>query len=162
MSSPNSPDGSAGDEDRAIVAHQLGREPRPFRVAARCPFGSPSVVENQKRRDMPTRFWITCKSLDAAIARVEAVGGVRQAQKELGEPAIEEVHEAHRARHGNRVAGIREGGYVKCLHAFMALHLAGDIQNPVAEWTLDRLEKPYPPDTCCSRKTGNSICAKLP
>jgi hypothetical protein len=50
------------------------------------------------------------------------------------------------------VAGVRDGGYVKCLHAFTALHLAGDIKNPVAEWTLDRLEKPYPDAACCSPK----------
>ena len=139
-------------EDRTIVARQLGRTPRPFRVAARCPFGAPSVVENEKRRDMPTRFWITCNTLDAAIARVEAAGGVRQAQEELGEPAIEKIHDTHRSRHGGRVAGIREGGYVKCLHAFTALHLAGDIENPIAEWTLERLDKPYPKNACCSRE----------
>jgi hypothetical protein len=101
---------------------------------------------------MPTRFWITCRSLDAAIARVEATGGVRQAQEEVGEARIEEIHQKHTARHGGRVAGVRDGGYVKCLHAFTALHLAGDIKNPVAEWTLDRLEKPYPDAACCSPK----------
>lgn len=138
--------------DLATVARQLGREPRAFRVAARCPFGEPSVVENEKSRDMPTRFWITCKSLDAAIARVEATGGVRQSQEEVGEPAIEEIHEAHRSRHGSRVAGIREGGYVKCLHAFTALHLAGDIENFIAAWTLERLDHPYPENACCSRE----------
>ncbi|MEJ7820009.1 MAG: DUF501 domain-containing protein [Rubrobacteraceae bacterium] len=138
--------------DRATVARQLGREPRAFRVAARCPFGEPSVVENEKSRDMPTRFWITCNSLDAAIARVEATGGVRQAQEDVGESAIEEIHEAHRSRHGGRVAGVREGGYVKCLHAFTALQLAGDIENPIAGWTLERLDRPFPENACCSHK----------
>lgn len=133
------------------MGRQLGRAPRAFRVAARCPFGEPSVVENEKSRDMPTRFWITCNSLDAAIARVEATGGVRHAQEEVGEPAIEEIHQAHQARHGGRVAGVREGGYIKCLHAFTALQLAGDLENPVARWTLERLEAPYTEDACCSR-----------
>ncbi len=149
MSSPSS-DGT--DEDWAIVTRQLGRKPRPFRVAARCPFGAPSVIENEKSRNMPTRFWITCPSLDTAIARIEATGGVRQAQEDVGEPAIEEIHEAHRSSHGNRVAGIRAGGYVKCLHAFTALHLAEDLENSIARWTLDRLEKPYPDAACCSRE----------
>ncbi len=99
---------------------------------------------------MPTRFWITCPHLDTAIARVEATGGVRAAQKEVGDDTVQEIHEQHRALYGNRVAGVREGGYVKCLHAFTALHLSGSIPNPVAEWTLERLEGMYPEDGCCT------------
>ena len=126
--------------DREAVARQLGREPQSFRVAARCPFGLPSVVENEPSRNMPTRFWLTCPHLDKAIARVEAAGGVREAQEVVGEATVQEIHEEHRARYGTRVAGVREGGYVKCLHAFTALHLSGVIQNPVGEWTLDQLK----------------------
>ena len=100
---------------------------------------------------MPTTFWVTCPALDTAIARVEAAGGVRQAQRDVGEETVEAVHEDHQARFGTRVAGIREGGYVKCLHAFTALHLSGAIPNPVAEWTLERLGKPYPEGSCCTR-----------
>ena len=137
--------------DREAVARQLGRDPKPFLVADRCPFGLPSVIENEQAREMPTRFWITCPSLDAAIARVESTGGVRQAQEEIGKDAVEETHEKHRVSYGNRVAGVREGGYVKCLHAFTALHLSGAIQNPVAEWTLQRLQDPYPENFCCSK-----------
>src|SRR5215210_5594654 len=102
-------------EDYAAVARQLGREPRPFRVAARCPFGMPSVIENERSRNMPTSFWITCKTLDAAIARIESTGGVREAQEHLGEEVIEETHTTHKSTYGTRVAGVREGGYVKCL-----------------------------------------------
>lgn len=136
--------------DRQTVARQLGRNPRPFRVAARCPFGLPSVIENESTREMPTRFWITCPHLDAAIARVEATGSVRQAQEAIGEEAVDKIHEQHRARYGNRVAGVRDGGYVKCLHAFTALHLSGALPNPVARWTLGRLQNPYPESSCCS------------
>jgi uncharacterized protein len=137
--------------DRAAVTRQLGREPRPFAVAARCPFGLPSVIENAPDRDMPTRFWVTCPFLVAAISRIESTGGVREAQEEVGEREIAHIHERHEALYGNRVAGIRESGNVKCLHAFTALHLAHGIPNPVAEWTLARLEDPYPSDGCCSR-----------
>lgn len=137
-------------KDRAVVARQLGRSPRPFRVAARCPFGLPSVIENQRSRNMPTSFWITCSSLDRAIARVESSGGVRAAAEELGEERIEETHAEHLSRYGSRVAGVREGGYIKCLHAFTALHLSGALPNGVAEWTLQRLESPYPRDACCA------------
>lgn len=136
--------------DREAIARQLGRDPKPFRVAARCPFGLPSVIENERRRSMPTSFWITCPALDSAIARVESAGGVRQVQEALGEATVETIHEEHRSRYGNRVAGVREGGYVKCLHAFTALHLADAIQNPVAEWTLENIEDPYPRAHCCT------------
>ncbi|MGH3087598.1 MAG: DUF501 domain-containing protein [Rubrobacteraceae bacterium] len=137
-------------KDHEAVRRQLGREPRPFEVAARCPFGLPSVIENEKSRNMPTTFWLTCPSLDRAIARIESAGGVRRAQKEVGEKTVEEIHARHLERFGSRVAGVREGGYVKCLHAFTALHLSGSIPNAVAQWTLSRLESSYPEDGCCT------------
>lgn len=137
-------------EDRAAVRRQLGREPKPFSVAARCPHGKPSVIENEPSLVMPTRFWVTCSSLAADISRLEATGGVRAAQEELGTAPVEETHAKHERLYGNRVAGIRDGGYVKCLHAFTALHLAdGGIPNPVAEWTLERLQSPYA-EGCCT------------
>src|SRR5688572_15910923 len=133
-------------KDYDTVARQLGRRPRPFRVAARCPFGVPSVIQNEQTRDMPTSFWVTCPSLVAAISRVESTGGVREAREAVAEAAVEEIHTAHRSRYGTRVAGVRDGarGSVKCLHAFMALQISGAIPNPVAEWTLRRLGHPYP------------------
>lgn len=143
--------------DREAVARQLGRDPKPFAVAARCPFGAPSVIESEHARNMPTTFWLTCPSLDAAIARIESVGGVRQAQEELGESVVEEIHKAHLERFGSRVAGVREGGYIKCLHAFTALHLSGELPNPVAEWTLSRLERPYPEDGCCTNRGEKTV-----
>ena len=139
-------------KDLEAVARQLGRTPRPFRVAARCPFGLPSVIENERTREMPTSFWVTCPSLVAAISRVESTGGVREAQEAVGRGAIEGIHDEHRSRYGTRVAGVRDGatGSVKCLHAFTALHVPGVIPNPIAEWTLGRLGNPYPNDRCCT------------
>jgi uncharacterized protein len=144
--------------DSDAVFRQLGRPPQPFRVVARCPFGMPSVIENERTRKMPTSFWVTCPSLDKAIARVESAGGVRAAQEAVGEEAVEEIHAEHLARYGSRVAGVRgeAGGHVKCLHAFTALHLSGAIPNAIAEWTIGRLGNPYPEDACCTaqeRKT---------
>ncbi|MDQ3864219.1 MAG: DUF501 domain-containing protein [Actinomycetota bacterium] len=138
-------------KDYDAVAWQLGRGPRPFRVAAHCPFGLPSVIENEQTREMPTSFWVTCPSLVAAISRVESTGGVRRAQEAVGEATVEEIHSAHRSRYGTRVAGVRKEAYgsVKCLHAFTALHISGAIPNPVAEWTLGRLKDPYPEGHCC-------------
>ena len=144
--------------DSDAVSRQLGRPPEPFRVAARCPFGMPSVIENERTRKMPTSFWVTCPSLDKAISRVESAGGVRAAQEAVGEEAVEEIHAEHLARYGSRVAGVRgeAGGHVKCLHAFTALHLSGAIPNAIAEWTIGRLGNPHPEDACCTaqgRKT---------
>jgi hypothetical protein len=99
---------------------------------------------------MPTSFWVTCPSLDKTIARLESAGGVRVAQEEIGEEMVEEIHAQHLARYESRVAGVRDGGHVKCLHAFTAIHLSGAIPNPVAQWTLRRLENPYPADGCCT------------
>ncbi len=142
--------GAISSDDRAVVRRQLGRDPRPFEVAARCPYGKPSVIENEPSRSMPTRFWVTCASLAADISRIEAEGGVRAAQEEIGAAPVEETHAEHERLYGNRVAGIRDGGYVKCLHAFTALHLAdGGIPNPVAEWTLERLQRPHA-EGCCT------------
>lgn len=144
-------------KDYDAVARQLRREPRAFRVAARCPFGLPSVIENERTREMPTTFWATCPSLVAAISRVESTGGVREAREVLGEAKIEKVHDEHRSRYGTRVAGVREEakGSVKCLHAFTALHISGAIPNPVAEWTLGRIGNPYPEDRCCTAGETN-------
>ncbi len=100
---------------------------------------------------MPTSFWVTCPSLVAEISRVESTGGVRAAEKALGEGTVEGVHEGHLDRYGTRVAGVGgPGGHVKCLHAFTALHLSGAMPNAVAEWTLRRLERPYPEQRCCT------------
>lgn len=143
-------------DDHEAVARQLGRPPRPFRVAARCPFGVPSVIENERARNMPTSFWITCPSLDRAISRLESAGGVRAAGEEVGEETVEEIHSQHLTRYGTRVAGVREGGYVKCLHAFTALHLSGAIPNAIAEWTLQRLENPYPQGACCTTQVSQT------
>jgi hypothetical protein len=75
---------------------------------------------------------------------------VRAAQEEVGDEKVEEIHAEHLAHYGTRVAGVRGGAHVKCLHAFTALHLSGAIPNSVAEWTLERLRDPYPKDACCS------------
>ena len=100
---------------------------------------------------MPTSFWVTCPSLDKAISRLESAGGVRAASEQVGEGTVGEIHAQHLARYGTRVAGVGgSGDHVKCLHAFTALHLSGAIPNRVAEWTIERLEKPYPEDACCT------------
>src|SRR5439155_13704650 len=75
-------------DDRAIVERQLGRQPRAFRrVAVRCPFGFPAVTEQSPYDDrgepFPTTYYLTCPQLVAAVARIEAAGGVERWSREL-------------------------------------------------------------------------------
>jgi uncharacterized protein len=69
--------------DRELVERQLGRPPRAFRrVVVRCPFGTPAVTEqsayDENGEPFPTTYWVTCRYLVAAIARLEAAGGVER------------------------------------------------------------------------------------
>ncbi|MHB8469878.1 MAG: DUF501 domain-containing protein, partial [Gaiellaceae bacterium] len=93
-------------EDRALVARQIGREPRAFRrVAVRCPFGRPAVTE-QRPYDangdpFPTTYYVTCRHLVAAISRLEAAGGVERWTATVnGDPVLADslaaAHEAQR------------------------------------------------------------------
>jgi hypothetical protein len=89
-------------EDRQLVALQLGRRPRAFRrVAARCPSGGPAVTEQFAYDDagvpFPTTYYVTCRHLVAAIARLEAAGGVERWSAEVArDPAL-----AHSLELGN-------------------------------------------------------------
>ena len=82
------------DADRAVVAQQLGREPRAFRrVAVRCPFGRPAVTEQSPYspdgEPFPTTYYVTCRHLVAAISRLEADSGVERWTRAAAEdPAL--------------------------------------------------------------------------
>ncbi|MDQ3670905.1 MAG: DUF501 domain-containing protein, partial [Actinomycetota bacterium] len=70
-------------DDRAVVARQLGRDPRALRrVVVRCPHGLPAVTEQDPYdsggHPFPTTYYLTCPSLVAALARIEAAGGVER------------------------------------------------------------------------------------
>jgi hypothetical protein len=137
-------------EDRAVVARQLGREPRAFRrVVVRCPFGRPAVTEQEPYDDagepFPTTYWLTCPHLVAAVARIEAAGGVeRWSRAAADDPALwssreradtEQRHvrrELADGRSGNDdgaslglgIGGSGRHGSLKCLHAHAAYALA--------------------------------------
>jgi hypothetical protein len=124
-------------DDREIVERQLGRPPRAFRrVAVRCPFGLPAVTEqapfDAAGTPFPTQFWLTCPHLGAAIARVEAAGGVERwtaaaaADPEL-RASLARAHAEQRALRPELPGGIggaSRGGSLKCLHAHAAFALA--------------------------------------
>jgi len=75
-----------------MVARQLGREPRAFRrVVTRCPYGLPAVTEQSpydaNGEPFPTTYYLTCTYLVAALARLEAAGGVERWSRLVGEDA---------------------------------------------------------------------------
>lgn len=162
-------------DERAIVARQLGRSPRAFgRVVFRCPFGLPAVTEQMpydiRGEPFPTTFYVTCPHLVAAIARLEAAGGVERwsdvasADAALGESlerATEEQRRIRRCLAGTDrgsdggaslelgIGGSRNPAHLKCLHAHVAFALA----NPgyeLGDRILAEVEAPWPADGCCS------------
>jgi hypothetical protein len=161
-------------DDRAIVEAQLGRPPRAFRsVAARCPFGSPAVTEqhpyDDHDRPFPTTYYLTCRHLVAAIARVEAAGGVeRWSRRATDDPllagslasASEMQRTIRRQLVGEQplgdggasldlgIGGSRSGGSLKCLHAHAAFALARPGYL-LGERILAEVEPLWPTDRCC-------------
>jgi uncharacterized protein len=160
-------------DDRALVERQLGRPPRAFRrVAARCPFGRPAVTEQHPYDDagdpFPTTYYLTCSYLVAAIARLEAAGGVERWSAEVErdpelaadlERATEEQRRIRRelaAGATGRDAGssldLGIGGSanprrLKCLHA----HAAYALANPgyeLGERILAEVEPRWPAQCC--------------
>ena len=149
-------------DDLAVVERQLGRPPRAFRrVAVRCPYGAPAVVEQEpfdrEGKPFPTQFWLTCRHLAAAIARIEARGGVERwtlaAASDSGLAAsLEEAHAEQRALRPELPGGIggaTRGGSLKCLHAHAAFALArpGYV---LGDAILAEAEPLWPQSGCCA------------
>jgi len=141
-------------DDEEAVAALLGRDPGgDFIVVVRAPDGAPVVIENQPfLRDgtpMPTRYWLVDPALRAEVGRLEASGGVREAERQVDKAALAECHRRYAVvrdaeipaewkgpRPSGGVGGTREG--VKCLHAHLAWWLAGG-DDPVGAWVAQRL-----------------------
>jgi hypothetical protein len=150
------------DSDRAVVEQQLGRPPRAFRrVVVRCPFGRPAVTEQTAYDDagepFPTTYWITCRSLVAAISRLEAGGGVERWSRAAAEDpelsrSLERANDEQRALRPELDLGIggarRDAGSLKCLHAHVAFALARPGYE-LGERILEELD-PLWPDVCCT------------
>jgi uncharacterized protein len=137
-------------DDRDLVALQLGREPRAFRrVAARCPHGAPAVTEQEPYdRDgapFPTMYYLTCRTLVAAVSRVEAAGGVERLTELLArddplrDDHVRATEQQRLIRRGlapsvspvdggasldTGIGGSRNPAQLKCLHAHAAFALA--------------------------------------
>jgi hypothetical protein len=142
------------DDDRAAVAQLLGRPPQgSYEVVVRTLARAPVVIRNSPLLDdgtpMPTRYWLIGREEVVGVGRLEAAGGVRQAQAEVDPAQVSEAHDRYAAerdalipagfagpRPTGGVGGTRRG--VKCLHAHLAWYLAGG-PDPVGEWTADKL-----------------------
>jgi len=142
-------------EDRDAIRALLGREPTAeFEVVVRRRAGGPVVIRNAPfTRDgtpMPTRYWLVDPEWNRAVGRLEAAGGVDDAERSVDPEALARAHAAYAAerdasipadvigpRPSAGVAGTRLG--VKCLHAHVAWRLAGG-DDPVGDWTLVRLD----------------------
>jgi uncharacterized protein len=162
------------DADRAVVARQLGREPRTLRrVAVRCPFGAPAVTEQSPYdaagEPFPTTYYLTCRHLVTAVSRVEAAGGVERwtaaarAEPDLAASLAAGDDEQRRLRRelaggetgsdggaslAYGIGGSRRSGSLKCLHAHAAFALARPGYE-LGERILAELE-PRWPERCCS------------
>ena len=162
-------------DDLAVVARQLGRQPRAFRrVVVRCPYGLPVVTEQApydvNGEPFPTTYYLTCSYLVAALARLEAAGGVERWSRAAVEDAVLAASLASATDDQRRIrrelAGKAEesdggaplelgiGGagtpeHLKCLHAHAAYALArpGYI---LGERILAEIQPPWPVAECCS------------
>lgn len=146
----------ATDDDRRHVIELIGREPMgEFQVVVRNTMGAPVVLRNAPLLDdgtpMPTLYWLVGAREVTEVGRLEAAGGVDEAEAAVGLDTIEEIHaryaatrdaliplshEGHRPSGG--VGGTKRG--VKCLHAHYAHFLAGG-DDAVGAWVHERLTR---------------------
>ncbi|MCB0878409.1 MAG: DUF501 domain-containing protein [Thermoleophilia bacterium] len=154
--------------DRAIVAGQIGREPRAMAgVSARCPFGLPAATHqapvDDSGRPFPTAFYLTCPHLVKQIDRLEAAGGVRRYEQLLEDDddlraATMRSHERHAAvdDRGANIAASSNPMHPKCLHAHAAFELAmGD--HPLGRRVLAEAEPIWCDDARCTSLAAGAV-----
>ena len=154
-------------DDGRVVSWQLGRPARPFRrVAVRCPHGYPAVTEQAPfgadGKPFPTTYYLTCPWLVAAIARLEAEGGVeRWSEAAKADPVLREsLARADREQRELRpeldvgIGGTRSPGNLKCLHAHAAFALARPGYE-LGERILAEVDERWCPDARCAQAHEN-------
>ena len=143
---------SAADLD--AVRERLGRVPdTEFEVVVRDGEGPPLVIRNAPLtgagEPMPTRYWLVDPELNRRVGRIEAAGGVRDAEAAVDPAALAQAHARYAAErdaaipadhrgprpHGG-VGGTARGA--KCLHAHYAWYLAGG-DDPIGAWVAEQL-----------------------
>jgi hypothetical protein len=89
-------------DDRVAVRALLGRDPAAdFEVVVRSADGTPVVIRNapftSDGTPMPTRYWLVGPEWHRAVSRLEAAGGVREAEAAVDRDAIARAHAAYAA-----------------------------------------------------------------
>ena len=166
----------SASRNEEVLALQLGRPLRAAsRVLRRCSLDLPIVVEVPPLLDdgepFPTRYWLTCPLAHRRIARIEARGGVREAQAEIdADPNLARAMRAAHARYAaERDASLPEGplhrpsggiggssGGVKCLHAHYADHVAGH-ENPIGRSVALEIGEPECARPCVAFVDGQLV-----
>ncbi|WP_062516715.1 DUF501 domain-containing protein [Demequina gelatinilytica] len=162
-------DTPATERDVAVLAAQLGREPRGIvAIAARCVCGNPTVVHTAPRlpdgTPFPTQYYLTHPDAVAAVSTLEANGVMKTMQERLQSGEEPELAAAYRAAHERyleeryalgdvpEIHGISAGGMpdrVKCLHVLVGHALAaGPGVNPLGDEALALISGSFSPDRC--------------
>lgn len=136
---------TVSDADLAIIAEQLGREPRGVvEVSYHAPDGTPGVVKTKPRLEdgtpFPTLYYLTDPRLTAEASRLEVAHVMKWMQARLVES--EELQADYQAAHEHFLAERNKmedlgtdfsgGGMpdrVKCLHVLIAYALAEGPQR---------------------------------
>jgi uncharacterized protein len=155
-------------DDEMVVSWQLGRPARAFRqVAVRCAHGFPAVTEQapygSDGAPFPTTYYLTCPWLVAGISRVEAAGGVERFSRAAAEDPVlrRSLEEADAAQRRLRpelpvgIAGTRNPGSLKCLHAHAAFALARP-EYALGGRILAEVEERWCPDARCDAALAGS------
>lgn len=163
-------------DDLAVIAEQLGREPRGvIEVAARCPSGHPAVVKTEPRlpdgTPFPTLYYVTCPRLSGAIGTLEASGLMTAMTERLAGDS--ELAAAYRSAHESylrerdaiepvaQIDGISAGGMptrVKCLHVLVGHALAkGRGVNPLGDEAVELLAGYWGESACAPRAGANTL-----
>jgi hypothetical protein len=151
----------------------MGRVPRePWRIAARCAYGFPSVIVSPSSLDDGTPFpnyaWLTCPHFAEALSARESHGATRAwaeraaTDQKLASALVTSdaaVRAARAMESGGEdacasvgVAGQRDPLGVKCLHAHVALALVG-VADPIGSEELGKIEPTCANGRCASIQT---------
>jgi uncharacterized protein len=168
----------AAETDRlaAIVTRQVGRAPRtPWRVAATCTYGFPTVIASPSRLDdgtpFPTLYWLTCPFLSEAASAAESAGWLSEWDARIAEDpdlaaslalADAELRKRRVAESAGRdacgsagVAGQCAVLATKCLHARVALALVG-IDDAIGGALLEHVGEACVDRRCDALDPGTS------
>ena len=153
------------EDDLAVIARQLQREPRDvYGISYRCPCGKPAVIETRPRLSdgtpFPTFYYATCPRLTGAISTLETTGLMADMNNRL--ETDPELAGAYAAAHEDYLAAravvaaelemdvpeiddVSAGGMpnrVKCLHSLIAHSLSTESGvNPLGDEALAKLPK---------------------